>query len=200
MPAPIRPPAAPPPPALDPAVAALVRIKARQVAARCGLPTADRDDAEQDVALHVWPRLGRFDPELADAGAFARMLVARAVATVLRRRRARRATDLLATAVRLGEGDVPDPRSWPAREQAAAQALAVAAVVAALPPRLRRTARAVAGGTVASAARRLGLPRRAVYAHLAEMRGHFVAAGLAPEEHGRPRKPRGLPSLLARPG
>ncbi|MBN9524536.1 helix-turn-helix domain-containing protein, partial [bacterium] len=188
------------PPSLAPATHDLLRGKARQVVRRCWLPAADRDDVEQDLAAHVWPRLGRYDAARSDREVFVRMLVARAAATVIRRRRVRRVTDPLATALLLGEGDAPDPRSWPTREEAAARALDVAAVVAALPPRLRRTARAVAGGTVASAARALGLTRQQVYAHLAEMRGTFAAAGLAPEENGRPRKPRGVPTRRARPG
>ncbi|HYH63973.1 MAG TPA: hypothetical protein VD866_04675 [Urbifossiella sp.] len=194
---PIDPPS--PPPSLDPATRDRIRIKARQVVARCWLRAADRDDVEQDLAAHVWPRLARHDPARADREVFVRMLVARAAATVIRRRWARRVTDPLATALMLGEGDAPDPRSWPAREQAAARALDVAAVLAALPPRLRRTARAVAGGTVASAARRLRLTRPAVYAQLAEMRGYFAAAGLAPADDDRPRKRRGVRTLRARP-
>jgi len=172
--------ATPPSPSLDPATHALIRIKSRQIAARYWLQPSDREDVEQDLAAHVWPRLGRHDPARADREVFVRMLVARAAATVVRRRLRRRVTDPLATARLVGGADHVDPRAWPGPEAGVDRALDVDAVLAAAPRRLRRTAALVAIGSVASAARRLGLTRQAVYARLTELGGYFEAAGLGP--------------------
>lgn len=172
--------AAPPPPPLDPTTHALIRTKSRQIAARCWLQTSDRDDVEQELAAHVWPRLGRHDPARAEREVFVRMLVARAAATVIRRRWERRRTDPLVAARQVGGADQIDPRAWPGPQADVDRALDVAAVLAALPRRLRRAAALVAAGSVSSAARKLGLTRQVVYAHLAELRGYFEAAGFGP--------------------
>jgi DNA-directed RNA polymerase specialized sigma24 family protein len=195
---PARPPAPPrqPPRALDPATGDLIRAKARQVAHRAGLTRSDLPDLEQDIALHVWQRLGRFDPAKADRGPFLRMLVAHAVATALRGRvrRARRAPAALDAALRAGGGGPAEPadRGASRRAEEAALALDVAAVLASLPPRLRRVAESLQARSVAAAARELGLTRAAVYRRLGELRAAFAAAGLG-ESCGRARTPRPRP-------
>ncbi|HEX4606993.1 MAG TPA: LysR family transcriptional regulator, partial [Urbifossiella sp.] len=175
MPPSISPPTAIPP-SLDPATRDLLRAKARQLARRYYLPPDDRDDVEQDLAAHVWARLGRYDPARAGPDAFVRMLAARAAATAVRRRRG--ATDPLATARRAGDADSIDARAWPGPEAGVDRALDVAAVLAPLPRRLRLTAALVMAGSVAAAGRTLGLSRRAMYRQLAELRARFAAAGL----------------------
>jgi len=78
----------------DDATAELVRVKAAQIRHRIGLPRADLADLEQDLAIHVWTRLGGYNPARnPDRAAFIRMLVGHAAATVFSNhaRRVRRA-------------------------------------------------------------------------------------------------------------
>jgi hypothetical protein len=163
----------------------LIRGKARQVAARLKLPSTDLPDLEQDLALHVWARLGRYDPARRDQAVFTRMLVGHAAATVFRgrERRVRRAPEsldaLLRAAQSPGGPDEPaETRAWPEPQRRHALALDVAAVLAALPRPLRRVAEALKTRSVAAAARRLRMSRAAVYRRLAELRAAFAAAGL----------------------
>jgi hypothetical protein len=171
------------PPALDATARDLIRGKARQVARRAGLTRSDLSDLEQDLALHVWTRLNKFDPaRQADRGAFVRMLVAHATATILRGRvrRARRAPASLDAAL-CQAGDRPaEPidAGSSRREAETALALDVAAVLAVLPGDLRRVAEALRTRSVTAAARDLGLSRGAVYRRLGYLRRAFAAAGL----------------------
>jgi DNA-directed RNA polymerase specialized sigma24 family protein len=103
------------------------------------------------------------------------MLVGHAAATALRGRRcrARQATRPLEAA--LPAGEPVDPRAGP--ERATALTLDVEVVLAAVPPDLRRVARAVGTRSVAEAARHLGMPRPTLYRRLRELRAAFEAAG-----------------------
>jgi DNA-directed RNA polymerase specialized sigma24 family protein len=165
-------------PVLDEATRALIRAKARQIASRSPGRSAEVGELEQDLALEVLGRLGRFDAEKAELARFVRLLLAHAVATVLRdrRRRSRRAPAPLAALVRQGGPSAEPAEEDPAEE--VALALDVAGVLAALPPRLRRVAEALKTDSVTAAARRLRVSRAAVYRRLAELRRAFAAAGL----------------------
>jgi hypothetical protein len=176
----------PAPDTIDDATSELIRGKARQLAHRIRLPRTDLADLEQDLALHVWSRLGHYDPERQpDRAAFIRMLVGHAAASVLRGRvrRTRHAPESLDALLRAalaphGPDEPADRRAWPHPERAHVLALDVAAVLATLPRPLRRVAEALRTHSVAAAARRLRISRAAVYRHLAEVREAFVAAGL----------------------
>jgi RNA polymerase sigma factor (sigma-70 family) len=180
------------PPKLDDATRALVRAKARQIVRGAGFVPTDADDLEQDIAVHVWTRLERYDRSKADRAVFVRMLVGHAAATALRdrTRRVRRAPPALARALWDGDAHAEpvDPRAA-RREAATALALDVADVLDALPRKLRRVAEALKTHSVAAAARHLGVSRAAVYATLKELRRAFEDAGLA-ESAARRRTPR----------
>ncbi len=171
-----------PSPTLDPATSELIRGKARQVARRCGQSPSELADIEQDITLHVWERLGRFDTDRTDLAVFIRMLVAHATATTLRGRRRwlRRAPQSLDAILQAEDGGMPDPRAWPGPEQAVALTLDVEAVLAILPRRLRRAAKALRNRTVTEAARHLRVSRATIYRRIGEIRRYFEAVGLDP--------------------
>lgn len=164
---------------LDPTTRELIRRKAHQVVRRGGFSPSDLADVEQDLTLHVWDRLGRFDPARAEREVFVRMLVGHAAATALRgrRRRSRPAELPLAAAVAGGDAEPVDPRSWPGPRDARVRVLDVGAVLAALPADLRRVARALSTRSIAAAARHLGISRAALYRRLGHLRAAFLAAG-----------------------
>ncbi|HSQ58006.1 MAG TPA: sigma-70 family RNA polymerase sigma factor [Gemmata sp.] len=160
-----------------------IRHRAKQIVRRLQLPRSDRSDVEQDISVHVWKRLGRFDPTKSDDhAAFVRMLVAHAVSTVLRdrARRCKRAPRSLEEALRRSvqlAAEPLDPRStsW---ETETALAIDIEAVLTGLAPKHRRVAEALKSMTVAAAARHLGLSRSEVYRRLAALRTAFEAVGL----------------------
>jgi RNA polymerase sigma factor (sigma-70 family) len=169
-------------PVLDEATQEQIRAKARQITRRPGISSADRGDLENDLTLHILARLSRFDPTKAKYARFVRILLAHAVATVLRdrRRRKRRASISLEGLIRkVGDqaNELVDPLSLTAAEEQAEE-LDVAEVLASLPPRLRRVAKALKTHSVTAAAKRLRMSRTTLYSRLAELRAIFAAAGL----------------------
>jgi hypothetical protein len=199
-PKPPTPPATAPIP-FDDHTSELVRCKARQIRHRIGLPRTDLPDLEQDLAIHVWTRLGRYDPRRnPDRTAFVRMLVGHAAATVFRGRvrrtcQAPASLDALLRAARVPDAPTEpvDRRAGDQPERAHALTLDVAAVLASLPRPLRRVAEALKTRSVSDAARHLKLSRTTLYRRLAELREAFAAAGL--EEFCAPRR-----TVRARPG
>jgi hypothetical protein len=170
-------------PTLDDTTREAIRLKAHRVAQLAGLPRSDLDDLEQDITVHVWQRLGRFDPaKTDDRSAFVRMLVAHATATILRGRVrwARRTPESLEGALRRAgheERESIDPRTS-RRQRESALALDVEAVMNTLPVKLRSVAKTLRTHSVAAAARHLRLSRAEVYRRLAELRRAFAEAGL----------------------
>ena len=162
---------------LDDATSELIHGKARQIVGAGGFAPADLPDLENDIAAHVLARLGRFDPAKADRARFVRMLLAHAVATVLRdrRRHKRRAAPALGAALRKRR---IEPVDSAAPTEELELALDVAAVLAVLPPKLRRVAEALKTHSVVAAAKHLKMSRSAVIRRLADLRAAFVAAGL----------------------
>jgi hypothetical protein len=131
------------------------------------------------------------------------MLVGHAAATVFRDqlRRLRHSPVSLDALLRAGMPEPPDPHPGPGPEETHGGALDVPALLAALPPKLRRVAEALKSGSVTVAARRLGLSRQAVYRRLEHIRAVLVGAGLEdlfPRGRGHSARGRGS-SLIAHP-
>jgi RNA polymerase sigma-70 factor (ECF subfamily) len=169
-------------PTLDITTREVIRVKARQIFKRAGLTRSDLPDLEQDITLHVWRRLGRFDPDKADRCRFTRMLIGHAVATVLRDRKrwtSRAPASMEAMLRHPGDRPLePIDQDLSGREKQQALALDVSAVLAALPKRLRSVARVLKTYNVTATARKLGLTRAEVYRRLGEIREAFAEAGL----------------------
>ncbi|VTU02519.1 rna polymerase sigma70 : RNA polymerase sigma factor, sigma-70 family OS=Desulfovibrio alaskensis (strain G20) GN=Dde_0900 PE=4 SV=1: Sigma70_r2 [Gemmataceae bacterium] len=161
----------------DPAVAALIRRKARRLVGRAGLGPQDAADLEQELHARLLAQRHRFDPARGTWAAFAHRLVDRCAANLVRDRRAAkrgrgRARPLTA--------DVPAPAPADSGDGGADElAAAVARAVAALPPRLRAVAELLLVTHVAGAARALGVSRSTVYARLAEIGARHEFADLA---------------------
>jgi RNA polymerase sigma factor (sigma-70 family) len=169
----VTPPAAPQPGILSAYVTTLIKLKARQLAKRPEFRRDDRRDLEQELALRVVARAGRYDPARgASADTFANRVIHSEVRVLVRdRRRLKRG----ATAEVRSLDDTPGAANPVAASDRAAD---VAAVVASLPPDLRRVARRLASQSVADAARAMAVPRGRVYAAMREIRARFAAAGL----------------------
>ncbi len=168
-------------PLLDATVSESIRLKAHRLVRRAGLPWTDGPDVAQDMTLHVWTRLSRYEPTRASPDAFVRMLVAHAAFTVLRDRLRirRRAPASLASLAKDPGGQPSEPADPSARSlEDVTLAIDVAAVLSRLPLRLRRVAEALKTSPVTVAARRLGLSRAEVYRRLAALRSAFEIAGL----------------------
>lgn len=148
---------------IDPAVAAVIRRKASRLVGRAGLRVQDREDVEQQLTLRVLEREGAFDPRRGTWRAFVRRVVDRHGENLVRARRAAKRyagpLEPLTEEAAAGDGGVD------------ARVLAgdVAVAIAALPDGLRRVAELVRAGTVADAARALGIARATVYARLREI-------------------------------
>ncbi len=169
----------PPPPAPAPddaVVAAVIRAKARKLAARRLLPPGDADDIAQDLALDLLRRAGKFDPAKGDPIGFVWMVAERAAARLVRDRRAGKRDDR--DVARLGPtDDVIDPRAEAAVRHVDL-AVDSAAVLDRLPEELRAVARAIqAADSVAEAAKMLGIPRTTLVTRLRALHRPFAAAG-----------------------
>lgn len=169
-------------PVFDAAIRSAIHVKARQIVRRARLTPSDLLDLEQDIALHVWQRLGRYDSAKADPGRFTRMLIGHAVATALRdhKRRMDRAPASLNAMLEHPDDRPLEPLDpgLSRREEDQARAFDVAAVLATLPPTLREVARALQTQSVTATARQLGLSRREIYRRLGALRRAFLQAGL----------------------
>jgi DNA-directed RNA polymerase specialized sigma24 family protein len=146
---------------IDPTVAAIIRSKASRLVGRAGLRVQDRDDLVQQLTLHVLERQSRFDSARGTWAAFVWRLVEWHGENLIRARRAAKRDGgplvLLSDAV-----PAPD-------EDGTAQT--VHAALAALSEELRDVAvQVLTTGSVAGAARALGVSRATVTARLREIR------------------------------
>lgn len=198
---------------LDEYALRLIRSKARQLVGKAGFTASDREDIEQDLALHLLARLPHYDPRRANGEAFTTQVVQNRVRTLLEHRSAEcrnwrrcraslhdtvacddgdpveRGDDLDAEAFlrRTGRTDESDPPHQDLR-------IDVARAVDDLPPRLREIAVGLAHGNPTDVARAAGVNRKLVYRAIEQIRAHFEAAGLRAYAHPRdsfPRRPVG---------
>ena len=184
---------------LDRYAKALIRTKARKLSALSGFTASDREDVEQELALHLIKQSHLYDPSRASWRTFATRVVETAAAMFLRdRRRQKRAagyfTESLDQAVgdreggpsplrdSLSEADLgrrtgtlPADESVEQRERTDA----VRRALASLPPDLQAFCVLLADGTEAGIARELGISRRQVRNALERIRRRFETAGLA---------------------
>ncbi len=165
---------------LDEATQQSIRSKARQIAHKAGFHPKDAGDLEQEIASHVWKRLGKFDPSKAEEASFVRMLIGHATATVLRDRKRQLKRAPLPLDLALREGETPagliDPRSLHLDRMAIT--LDVAGLLSTLPPKLRQLAEQLGVYRITKAARQLGISRSTAYSRLAQLREAFRNAGL----------------------
>ncbi|QDU23753.1 helix-turn-helix domain-containing protein [Urbifossiella limnaea] len=160
----------------DPAVRALIRIHAARVARAVPPRVADRDDVAQHLTAVLLAGLPAYDPARLPLVEFARVVVGRGAAGLVRRHRAARRNPAREAAV-----DVAGAADHRGRGPAGADLAAdVADLLAALPPPLRAAAEAVmAARNIADAARTLGVHRTTLSERLRVVRARHARPGLA---------------------
>lgn len=161
----------------------LLRHHADVVVRRGGLLRADRDDVEQELALDLYRRLPRFDAARASRRTFASRVVAHRSAELLAacwsaKESARRVLDSLdAQEVAVRSDDEHDRHDL---------RIDLAAALTTLPAEHRTICDALTRGSEREAARRIGIPRRTLRDHVAEIRAHFLRCGLGDYASGPP--------------
>ncbi|HYH67842.1 MAG TPA: hypothetical protein VD866_24305 [Urbifossiella sp.] len=165
-----------PQPDLDPAESDLIRIKARVLARRGVISRADVADTRQDLAVALLAARPGFDPGRGTKATYTATVVAHATAKVARGRYAAKRHPGRVVRLAYLDAEPADPGGDPTGR--AVVALDVAAVIEVLPPDLREVAEALKAGTVAAAARALGVPRTTVHERVHEIRSWFERAGL----------------------
>jgi DNA-directed RNA polymerase specialized sigma24 family protein len=166
------------PPPCDAIARALIRSKARQLVGTAGLMRQDRPDLEQALAAALLARQDQFDAARGRWPSFVRVVIDHAVADLLRARRAKKRPPPGLPSL---EALPDEQREQPAGggEEHRDLALDTAEAVARLPPELRELAGLILEeGTVAGAARRLGVARGSLARPLRQLRRRFERAGL----------------------
>lgn len=174
----------------------LIRRKSRQLAAKENFTPSDREDVSQDLWLHLYERLDKFDAEKGTIFAFIVTVVERKAISIMRRHSAAKRDicrcSSLNLSVRADDGtridlastitqDAPDPRLCNESrhpQHRVEMALDVATVVEQLPPELRDICERLKTHTLADIARELGVPRTTLYSRIKKLREHFEEAGL----------------------
>jgi len=182
---------------LDDYAVRLIRHKARQLVRRPDFSESDRQDIEQELVLDLLRRLPKYRPERAQRSTFIARVIEHKIASLLHDRRAQKrgggrrtrslsdeGTDDDGKAVELGDTVSEDDyfRRTGAQPLCAAHAcdlcMDVEAIVAHLPPRLRKLCHLLKSMPMADAARELSVPRTTLYDDVGKVREIFEDAGL----------------------
>jgi RNA polymerase sigma-70 factor (ECF subfamily) len=183
----------------------LIRHRARRLVATAGFAAQDIEDIRQDLIVDLLERLPKFDPAKATCNTFVARIIDRKVAKLIRdrnceKRDPRREECSLNECIDDGEGgsveriqtiaaDEADRRlGRQARsdQETAELALDVEEVLKRLPDNLRRLCELLKTGSIADAARAMGVPRTTLHDHVKKLREVFEAAGLRDYLAGRP--------------
>jgi len=182
-----------------------IRRRARQLARTEGFAAQDIEDIRQDLIVDLLERLPKFDPAKATCNTFVARIIERKVAKLIRdrnceKRDPRREECSLNECIDDGEGGSVEHIQTIAAEEAdrrlgrqarsdqetAELALDVEAVLKRLPDNLRRLCELLKTGSIADAARAMGVPRTTLHDHVKKLRQVFEAAGLRDYLAGRP--------------
>ena len=177
--------------------AALIRCKARQLVNKAGFTKDDVEDLEQEMTLDLLMRLPKFDVNKATQKTFVARLVERKISKLIRHRRQemrdyRRRARSLNEPIKDEDGGIVERGDTIAEEEInrrlgrrsrTAQedlelALDTAETLSRLPEHLRRLCELLKTGTIAEAARQLGIPRTTLNDHVRKLREMFEHAGL----------------------
>ena len=164
-----------------------IRRKARQLVGRAGLTISDCPDLEQELALAVFQRLHRFNPQRAHWNVFLVTIVERHIVTILRARRRAKRGGRASQENDSEIGQFVESRQRLERTRQDAQGafdevdlrhdLDVA--VAALPPDLRYVCFCLQFESVAEMSRRIRVSRTTLHRQIHRIRRAFVRIGLS---------------------
>lgn len=185
--------------------AVLIHHKARQIIGKAGFTKDDVDDIEQEMTLELLERLPKFDPAKSAHKTFVARIIDRKVANLIRdrnceKRDPRREEYSLNECIDDSEGGSVERIQTIAAEEAdrrlgrqersdqetAELALDVEEVLKRLPDNLRRLCELLKTGSIADAARAMGVPRTTLNDHVKKLREFFEAAGLRDYLSGHP--------------
>jgi RNA polymerase sigma-70 factor (ECF subfamily) len=160
----------------------IIRRKVRQLVGRAGFTKQDRQDLYQELVLRLLQSLELFDPDQSHPNVFITTVIERAVAMILRERRAKKrngGTVQFLDHARDNAGDSTEPVD-PRRSQEEQIDLAtdLAEALAKLPDDLRDLAERLKSQSVSQAARDLGMPRTTLQRQVQRLRQCFEDAGL----------------------
>jgi RNA polymerase sigma-70 factor (ECF subfamily) len=167
---------------LDRFARGIIRRKVRLLVGRAGFTRQDRDDLEQELVLRLLQSLDLFDPEQAHPNVFITTVIERAVAMILRERRAKKRDSGVVRS--LDQAKAKDGSSAePADPRGGGQdrfdlASDLAEVFARLPEELRDLAERLKSQSLSQAARDLGVPRTTLQRQVQRLRQSFEDAGL----------------------
>lgn len=175
-----------------------IRLKVRQLIKRCGFNASDRDDLEQEIALHLFEHLREHDPERGTVKTFIACIVENKVRTMIRVRN-RRIKNLDFPLFSLNE-EIPEEDSFGVMQRMEAidredyllgagllsrpvlemleMRLDIDRVVSDLPPALREICEGLKTQTVTQISAATGASRQQVYDAIRKLRGIFDEAGL----------------------
>jgi RNA polymerase sigma-70 factor (ECF subfamily) len=174
----------------------LIKERVKQMIGRNGFTPSDREDLEQEFALHLLKRLRKLKEPPQDRQGFLRRVISRYAISLIRRGEAqkrdhRRVSSLSARVVDCDGERVEMARTIPEDHVRSRLGVApssrlddlelahdTAAVLAKLPPDLRDLCERLKDYSVAEVARQLGVPRRTLRDTIGRLRRHFEEAGL----------------------
>ena len=184
-------------PELGPYAVQLIRCKARQLVGQAGLVEDDQEDIEQDLRLHLFEQLSKYDPARGAFSTFVDRVVDHKAADILdarfaARRDCRIFVGSIDDTVRLREGgevpiidlDLEDAMhvqrgiSAPSPYAEAEFRIVLERAMAALTPEQRDLCRRLLTATIAEISAATGVPRPTLYDRLRQIRAAFERAGL----------------------
>jgi RNA polymerase sigma factor (sigma-70 family) len=167
---------------LDRFAQGIIRRKVRLLVNRAGFNKEDRQDLEQELILRLLQSLDVFDPEQAHPNVFITTVIERAVAMILRERRAKKRDGGIVRSLEQGQtrdGKIPEPFDHrPSDQDAFDLATDLAEALARLPDDLRALAERLKTQSLSQAARDLGVPRTTLQRQVQRLRQCFEDAGL----------------------
>jgi len=162
----------------------LIRVKARHLAGRHGFGKSDREDIEQDLALHVVRHKEEFDPSRSREHTFVTRIVDRKIISILRQRFALRRDYRRNVALGERNDDQEDGRLQAVAERRARAdqhgdlAIDLANTLKRLDSHKQHLCELLMRESIAEAARRLGLTRAQLRTRIAHIRELLTDAGL----------------------
>jgi len=175
-------------PGIDRFVRGIIHRKVRMLIGRAGFREHERQDLEQELVLRLLQSIPLFDAKQAHWNVFVTTVIERAVAQILRDRRAakRNGGDQVGSLDTFleteDEGEVrvllPIIEDQSTLHERADLSIDIVSVLARLPDDLRDLAQRLQRQSLSQAARDLGVSRSTLQRRLEHLRRHFEEAGL----------------------